>query len=331
MGLVMVVDTNVFLLAHDDVACGMVVNYACYARDVILALDRDNEIRNEYVRLASSHPESRLREFVQRMIDQQGSDALFKTLCQRSQLSESDLEFLRRKQCHNPIEPQMLGIARKGEHTYLVVPDEKLLASEVVKRGYRAPTILDEIKTYFSDVKLQTTHSLEWLTEPGDPAQRDYSSLESFLEHHRLDKYSAEREFLELKCPESTEVGLMSRSAKDIMEAVCAMTNMVDALGGGYIFVGVENNGTIHGVPLLYNEEPCGSWDELWLTIASSEFSYFKPRKPLLRQWFIPVSDDRSVIAIRVSAQRGPEYSYRGQVYVREGTMSVRRDAVQRR
>lgn len=114
------------------------------------------------------------------------------------------------------------------------------------------------------------------------------------------------------------------------MEAICAMTNTTS----GYIFVGVEDDGTILGVSRKYVTERgdvtfYNSWDELWSGVFMSEMGQFRPRKPEIRAWYIPITneanDDLRVIAIRVYQQRGSDYKYKGEEFIRMGTTSTKR------
>lgn len=328
MGLALVVDTNVFLLVQDDVGCGQVFRRVCYSWDYMMVTDNKKEILKEYKRFAQRNRESPLHRLISLLIERDRdttADPPF-TLSINSRLTAEDKEFLCDLECHNPIEPQMLGIARGQPHTCLVLSDDRL--TEPIPRGYRREGVLTIMRERFRDIRFETTGNLGWLDEPGDPAPRDHETLEAFLERNRLDENCVEREFLECKCPEPAENGVGFNLVKDIMKAVCAMTNATS----GWIFIGVKDDGTICGVPKKYGGREVASWDELWRKIASQELSRFRPRKPILRQWFIPVfsgpQNDLRVIALRVDKQRGGPYRYRGEIYVREGTTSQRLNAV---
>ena len=330
MGLALVVDTNVFLLAEDHVGCGMIFQRACYSWDYMLVIDGEKEILKEYKLSAQQNRESPLRRLVSLLIERETKAQAEppSVLYIRNHLTPDDLVFLHSLKCHNPIEPQMIGIARGQPNTCLVLPEDRLAKSGLMPRGYRQKGALAKLRKRFPDVRIETTDCLDWLDEPGDPAPRDHESLEAFLEHNRLDENCVEREFLECKCPKSAESGIGFNLAKDVMRAVCALTNTTS----GWLFIGVKDDGTIYGVPKKYRGREVASWDELWRKIASQELSRFRPRKPILRQWFIPVSNepqsDLRVIALRVEKQRGGPYRYRGEVYCREGATSQRLDAV---
>ena len=330
MGLALVVDTNVLLLAKHHVGCGEVFRRMCYSWDCMLVIDDTREILKEYRYFAHRNLESPLYRLVSLLIERdtkKPGEPPF-TLPIHSQLTVEDLKFLDDLQCQRPIEPQMLGISRGQPHTYLVLPDDKLGGSEPILRGYRREEALKRIGERFSDIRIVTTGNLDWMFEPGDPAPRDFETLKAFLKSQRLDESCAEREFLELKCPEVAERGVRYNLVKETMKAICAMTNTTS----GYIFIGVKDDGTIHGVPREYNGRVVASWDELWRKIAGHELGRFRPRKPIFRQWFISVFDnprsDLRVIALRVERQRGGPYKYRGEAYYRVGTTSQRLDAV---
>ena len=330
MGLALVVDTNIFLLAKEHIGCGMVFKRACYSWDYMLVTDDSRKIFREYKRFARRNRDSPLYRLVNLLIEREttapGEPPFM--LSVHSHLTADDLEFLRDLECHEPIEPQMFGVARGQPHTCLVLSDNDLIRSEPIPRGYQREGSLERLRGRFSDTRIVTTGNLDWLDEPGDPAPRDYETLKAFLEDKRLDENCVEREFLEVKCPECTEAGIGSSLVRGTMAAVCAMTNTTS----GYVFIGVKDDGTICGVPKKYGGREVASWDELWRKIASQELSRFRPRKPILRQWFIPVSNgpqnDLRVIALRVDKQRGGPYRYRGEIYVREGTTSQRLNAV---
>lgn len=331
MGLALVVDTNVFLLARDHIGCRQVFQRVCYSWDYMLVIDRRREIFKEYKRFARGGRESPLRRLVSLLIEREATRSGEPpcALLISNQLTSEDLDFLRDLQCHKPIEPQMLGVARDQPHTCVVISETESARPMPIPRGYCEAGIWERLQERFPDIRIVTTGDLSWLDEPGDPAPRDCATLEAFLEAKRLDENCAEREFLELKCPDPADRGIGLNLMRDVMEAVCAMTNAAS----GYIFIGVEDDGTIHGVPRKYKDREVSSWDELWCKMAGQELSRFRPHKPFLRQWFIPVPNDPQidlrVVALRVEKQRGGPYSYRGRVYVREGTMSQQLYAVQ--
>lgn len=340
MALVLVVDTNVFLLARQHAGCGQVLNRVCFSAEHMLALDDDSDaIRKEYKDYADSHPESRLREVVSRIIEldraserNDGSEQNLQFLLPLSnQLESEHMQFLRERGCHRPIEPEMFGIARGQPHTCLVLAPAALASIEPVRRGYRSEGTLEELRREFADdIRIVSAEDVGWLDEPGDPPPRTYSQLQAFLEQHRQDETCAEREYVELKCPTVPSNGIISTLARDVMKAVCALTNTTS----GWIFIGVEDDGTIHGVPRRYNHEAVESWDMLWRMMSAQEFSFFEPRKPFVRQWFISVPGDTEldlqVIALRVTRQRGRLSQYRNEAYKRMGTSTHRIDAVNR-
>lgn len=347
MARALAIDTNVFLLADEDANCQMVAQQACYSCDYRLVFDRiDEKIRAEYEEYADLYPESWLRSAVKELIERTPAQTTLSA--QQKWLPSSILTLPCRLTpeeygllaCGDKAERHFFGVVRGNSNTYLIIPGDSLREREhnLIQRCYREDDELNKLRRKFPDIKIKSTDDLSWLYEPGDPAPEDLEQLEDYLTQNRLDATCAEREFIELKCPKSFDTGITFKNRKkngkkiveglvvDIMEAICAMTNS----NTGYIFVGVKDDGEIIGVPLKFNGEAMPDRDALWRK-TSEELQNFWPRRPLFRQWWIQVSTGLMVLALRVERQLGEPLSYRGEVYVRSGTASVKRDGVQGR
>jgi hypothetical protein len=334
----LVVDTNVLLLASTDSGCAEIYRNLRYSCDYALLLDRHQKIWREYRTHAQRFPQSRLAELVKILLSQKSvpeqhnpttSAGLPLAIELDSTLSAEEQLFLRNKKCP-PIEPEMIGIAKEQSLARLVILGDSKARHEPIPRGYRQPGLMQELVDKFK-LQIGTTDSLNWLSELDDPVPNTQESLDAFLKAKRNDtKDSVEREFIEVKCSKRTDLGITAQRRNKVMEAVCAMTNTTS----GYIFVGVEDDGTIRGVTRTYINDrgdltAYDSWDALWNGVFMSEMGKFKPRKPEIRNWYIPVAnnsnEDIRVIAIRVHQQRGGTYRYKGEEFVRMGTASVKR------
>jgi hypothetical protein len=321
MGCALVVDTNVFLLVSRDVNCTKVLQRVRLLWDDMLLLDQDHRIEQEYKRLAQQQPDSPLRGLVKLLLDQAGAATTPETsavfLHIPSRLAPEEYAF---PDCCNTAEPALFGVARDQPQTYLVIPGERHVGAEPIKRCYRNNGNLQNL---LRQLKLQilTTENIDPLFEPGDPAPRTREQLEAFLVEHRLDATTPERSFLECKCPGVIEDGITRSLVDDIMKAVCAFANQHP----GYIFVGVQDSGAICGLPLKYHRAERASWDHVWRDVAGS-MQHFRPEQPIITPWWIPVDNSKMVLAIRVDRHRIRNFTYRGHRYERIGTSSPRRD-----
>lgn len=334
----LVVDTNVLLLASEDGGCAEVYRRLCHSCDYALLLDKQRKIWQEYRTYAKKFPQSRLAELVTTIIKQQSAPerpnpttraGLPLAIEMDCKLDADDELFLKDKQCPS-IEPEMIAIAKEQSLARLVILGDTKAPREPIQRGYRQPGVMQELMNKFR-LKIRTTDTLNWLSELDDPVPNTQNTLHAFLEAYRKDTAkSVERQFIEVKYSERPDRAITSQRRDKIMEAICAMTNTTS----GYIFVGVEDNGTIHGVSRKFAKErgdvtSYNSWDELWSGVFMSEMGKFKPRKPEIYPWYIPVANeannDLRVIAIRVHQQRGSNYQYKGAEFTRIGTASTKR------
>lgn len=281
----------------------------------------------KYEQLAESNPEGWIRHLHKYFIEQQpspsraGSSHVLK-------LAGSESEY-----CCDPdadqVEKVMVGLASGQKCTALVTLDARL-RPERLTLDARRPECSSLASWLFwtedcyqkvrdqHNVCFKFTDSWNWLSDPYSPVPNTKQSLEAFLMEYGGGSIR-ETQKLEFKCPADPGKGLNQNIVQKTCEAMCAMANS----GGGYVFVGIKDDGSIPGISLAYERKPC-SHDEI-LRILYSNHRDFQPDEPVDQEWSIKVAEDRYVFAFRISEKRSNTYKYKGDRFVRVGTQSLKR------
>jgi len=317
-----VIDTNVLLLADTCAECNRVVTMLQQQpNDYVLFLDRDRKIDQEYLDYAqkANDVESTISLFV-KWLNERESNQVNRL---HSQINGAAIF---PEPCRQTAEAPLIGIACGQPNTFLVIPEQRHIADERIKRCYREADRLKHLCEHLEGtgkpLHLLASDEHDTLTELVQLNIRSYDQLYDFLQRHRVDPKSAERTSIELKCPQ--DEGLVALMVNKIMQALCGMLNSLE--GNGYVFVGVEDgdasNLTLKGIALRFNYKDKPTWDELKRDMMNS-LNHFNPHIPNRIDFeVIPDLDNpkRGILAFRVRPERSDRgYTYQDIRYVRIG------------
>jgi len=317
MGWLVVLDPYVACLADSDNVCNKIVATIHSSADHAFILDEDQALLGKYEQLAVSNPESLIRDLYKYLVEQQCSGSLSGSSHVLSRrLSRSESEY-----CCDPhadqVEKVMVGLASGQKCTALVTLDARLRSKCPTSWLFWTEDCYQKVRDQHN-VCFKFTDSSDWLSDPHSPVPNTKQSLEAFLMKYGEGSIRETQE-LEFKCPANPDQGLTQPIARKTREAMCAMANS----GGGYVFVGIKDDGSIPGISLVYDGKP-RSQDEI-LRILYCNHSDFRPDEPVDRQWSIKVAEDRYVFVFWVGKKRSNNYTYKGDRFVRVGTQSLKR------
>jgi len=323
MGWAVVLDPYVADLADNNVVCQKIVSTVYYSADHAFVVDKGQVLLERYEQLARSKPEGWVRQVYKYLVESQRSanSSTAHILClelppmpKGAYCCDSDAD---RVEGIDQVERIMVGLASGQQNTALVTLDSasrsQCQSQWLFWTDECYQKVLNQHKVCF-----KFTDSWDWLNEPYPPCPNTKQSLEEFLRTHGGGEIR-ETQQLEFKCPDNPANGLTNKLVEEIREAICAMANS----DGGYVFIGVKDDGSIPGVALLYDGKP-RSVDEL-SRILYREHHQFEPDEPVDALWEIKVETDRYTFVFRIPKRRIKNYTYKGKMFIRIGTQSLQR------
>lgn len=282
-----------------------------------LALDDQDIILNEYRQSARAKPkqEAIVRQIVGQIINF-GNKGYVKKL--RCDLPKPALDVLQPYGCDKSIERELFGLSINDPQVYVVyLPGGK----GTISRGYS--TNMQHLNkkglgTNFIPV-CEAVDALEETTKVFHSSK----DIENFLDiaGNKTGDKRGEHECLEFKGSSGI---LRHEQMIRVVEAVCAMLNK----GGGWVFLGVQDDGTVDGIEQKYkssSDPPKDHNADSLQRIVAQEIGRIRPNAlHLVSVSSVDIGNNRIVIPIFV---RGSErrYIYGGIEWIRVGTASVKR------
>ena len=316
MGWAVVLDPYVADLADNNVVCQKIVSAVYYSADHAFVVDKGQVLLERYEQLACSKREGWVRQVYEYLVESQPSASVSSTahiLCLKPLISEDAY-------CYGSnadrVERIMVVLASGQQKTALVTLDSasrsQCQSPWLFWKDECYQKVLNQHKVCF-----KFTDSWDWLHDPHPPFPNTKEGLENFLKQYG-DGQIRETEQLEFKCPNNPAEGLTKTVVDSARQAVCAMANS----NGGYVFIGVKDNGDIPGIALIYENER-RSLDCISRIILGNH-EQFTPDMPVDWPWWIQITEDRYVFVLRISNKRVKNYLYKNRRYRRVGTQSLR-------
>jgi len=317
MGWAVVLDPYVADLADNNVVCQKIVSTVYYSADHAFVVDKGQVLLERYEQLARSKPEGWVRQVYKYLVESQPAPDVASTphiLCLKLPPMPEDAYCCGRDA--DRVERIMVGLASGQQKTALVTLDS------ASRSQCQSPWLFWTDECYQKvlnqhKVCFKFTDSWDWLHDPHPPFPNTKEGLENFLKRYG-DGQIRETEQLEFKCPNNPAEGLTKTVVDSARQAVCAMANS----SGGYVFIGIKDNGDISGITLKY-EGIQRSVDEL-LNIVCGNHTQFNPYMPVDNQWCIRLDEDRYVFILYVCNKRVKDYRYKNERYRRVGTQSLK-------
>jgi len=315
MGWAVVLDPYVLDLADSNAVCQKIVKTVHDSADHAFVVDKGQLLLEKYEQFARCKPEGLVRQIYEYLVESQLSAKATSTahILPLKPLMPEDAYCCDSNA--DRVERIMVGLASGQQGTALVTLDSasrsQCQSPWLFWTDECYQKVLDQHKVCF-----KFTDSWDWLNEPHPPCPNTKQSLEEFLRGYG-DGEIRETQQLEFKCPSDPAKGLTNKLVEETREAICAMANS----DGGYVFVGIKDDGSIPGVALIYNGTP-RSVDEL-SRILYRDHNQFAPDEPVDAQWEIKVARDRYVFVFRISKKRVKNYTYKTKRFIRKGTQSL--------
>jgi len=317
MGWAVVLDPYVADLADNNVVCQKIVSTVYYSADHAFVVDKGQVLLERYEQLARSKPEGWVRQVYKYLVESQPAPDVASTphiLCLELPPMPEDAYCCGRDA--DRVERIMVGLASGQQKTALVTLDS------ASRSQCQSPWLFWTDECYQKvlnqhKVCFKFTDSWDWLHDPHPPFPNTKEGLENFLKQYG-DGQIRETEQLEFKCPNNPAEGLTKTVVDSARQAVCAMANS----NGGYVFIGVKDNGDIPGIALIYENER-RSLDCISRIILGNH-EQFTPDMPVDWPWWIQITEDRYVFVLRISNKRVKNYLYKNRRYRRVGTQSLR-------
>jgi len=316
MGWAVVFDPYVVDLADNHVVCQKIVSTVYNSMDHAFVVDEEQHLLGKYEQLARSKPEGWVRQIYKYLVESQPAANVVPNphiVCLKPSMPEDAY-------CcdgnADRVERIMVGLASGQQKTALVTLDSasrsKCQSQWLFWTDECYQLVINQHKVCF-----KFTDSWDWLNEPHPPYPNTKQSLEDFLRKHG-DSNIRETQWLEFKCSDNPQNGLTRTVVEGAREAACAMANS----GGGYVFIGIKDNGDIPGIALTYNNMQRSP--DCILGIISGNHKEFTPCMPVDKEWWIQITEDRYVFALYISDKLTKNYHYKGKRYRRVGTQSLR-------
>ena len=316
MGWAVVLDPYVVDLADNHVVCQKIVKTVYSSAEHAFVVDEGQVLLERYEQLARSKPEGWVRQIYKYLVESQLAPDVASTphiLCSKLLMPE-DAYCCGRDA--DRVERIMVGLASGQQKTALVTLDS------ASRSQCQSPWLFWTDECYQKvlnqhKVCFKFTDSWDWLHDPHPPFPNTKEGLENFLKQYG-DGQIRETEQLEFMCPNNPAEGLTKTVVDSARQAVCAMANS----NGGYVFIGVKDNGDIPGIALIYENER-RSLDCISRIILGNH-EQFTPDMPVDWPWWIQITEDRYVFVLRISNKRVKNYLYKNRRYRRVGAQSLR-------
>ena len=316
MGWAVVLDPYVVDLADNHVVCQKIVKTVYHSADHAFVVDKGQVLLERYEQLARSKPEGWVRQVYKYLVESQPSANVSSTphiLCLKPLMPEDAY-------CCDSnadrVERIMVRLASGQQKTALVTLDDASRSQCQTPWLFWTHECYQKVLNQHK-VCFKFTDSWDWLHDPHPPFPNTKEGLENSLKQYG-DGQIRETEQLEFKCPNNPAEGLTKTVVDSARQAVCAMANS----NGGYVFIGVKDNGDIPGIALIYENER-RSLDCISRIILGNH-EQFTPDMPVDWPWWIQITEDRYVFVLRISNKRVKNYLYKNRRYRRVGTQSLR-------
>lgn len=318
MSLSVVIDPSALELADQSSDCREVIRHLMSRRLDILYLDHDDRLLQMYETLARQNDESLAHDLYKWICNQEAfSDTTgflrhiihnrASGLCTSYSCANSD---------NNELEIILIETAAKVD-AVIFTPSPRLIERSDHRRCFHDPQIRDQVRNAYGAVVKDSSHVAD-LVRPSPPRPGTVEELERMLPP--INGRRQESGSVEFKHPGAFVTPSIVKSAN---EAVCAMAN---SKGGGYVFIGIDAEGNITGVPLRYKParaDPTDKTLDEMLTLLHPT-QHFRPFSPLENIWHIAVNGDRYVFVLFVDDQENPIYTYCDARFRRYGPKTVR-------
>lgn len=332
----LVVDTAVFLGKSYD--CMSLVRWCLGHGEeagtprFLLGLDVRGDIKNEYkeqvLKLAALGERSPLEELLHMIIDQ---GSVFENLIP-ARLPKCKKRVVKKLRCHRPIEPTLLGISYEYDNRALVVFSDE--PGNTIQRSF--PLQLGKLQKHNLGRSMITVKEALEMIDVGRWSRPfpDLASLEAFLDDIAIKEHGGKRtetETLEFKVPNTEEAGPLDLTTmREVGKAVCSFINKA----GGYVFLGVRDDGKVIGIKPIYERCPTGktnkqeNLDEVMRILSGHIHTMIDPSpSALVSIEPIDIGEGRFVISIFVRPKKGAmrTYKYDGKtprVFIRSGPAS---------
>jgi hypothetical protein len=316
MGWAVVLDPYVADLADNNVVCQKIVSTVYYSADHAFVVDKGQVLLEKYEQLARSKPEGWVRQVYKYLVESQPSANVSSTahILYLKPLIPEDAYCCDSNA--DRVERIMVRLASGQQKTALVTLDDASRSQCQTPWLFWTHECYQKVLNQHK-VCFKFTDSWDWLHDPHPPFPNTKEGLENFLKQYG-DGQIRETEQLEFKCPNNPAEGLTKTVVDSARQAVCAMANS----NGGYVFIGVKDNGDIPGIALIYENER-RSLDCISRIILGNH-EQFTPDMPVDWPWWIQITEDRYVFVLRISNKRVKNYLYKNRRYRRVGTQSLR-------
>jgi hypothetical protein len=316
MGWAVVLDPYVVDLADNDVVCQKIVKTVYCSAEHAFVVDKGQVLLEKYEQLARSKPEGWVRQVYKYLVESQPSANVSSTahILYLKPLIPEDAYCCDSNA--DRVERIMVRLASGQQKTALVTLDDASRSQCQTPWLFWTHECYQKVLNQHK-VCFKFTDSWDWLHDPHPPFPNTKEGLENFLKRCG-DGQIRETEQLEFKCPDNPAEGLTKTVVDSARQAVCAMANS----NGGYVFIGVKDNGDIPGIALIYKNKR-RSLDCISRIILGNH-EQFTPDMPVDWPWGIQITEDRYVFALRISNKRVKNYLYKNRRYRRVGTQSLR-------
>jgi hypothetical protein len=316
MGWAVVLDPYVVDLADNDVVCQKIVKTVYCSAEHAFVVDKGQVLLEKYEQLARSKPEGWVRQVYKYLVESQPSANVSSTahILYLKPLIPEDAYCCDSNA--DRVERIMVRLASGQQKTALVTLDDASRSQCQTPWLFWTHECYQKVLNQHK-VCFKFTDSWDWLHDPHPPFPNTKEGLENFLKQYG-DGQIRETEQLEFKCPNNPAEGLTKTVVDSARQAVCAMANS----NGGYVFIGVKDNGDIPGIALIYENER-RSLDCISRIILGNH-EQFTPDMPVDWPWWIQITEDRYVFVLRISNKRVKNYLYKNRRYRRVGTQSLR-------
>lgn len=235
-------------------------------------------------------------------------------------LTEDEQSWLKAEGCDTPVEPQLIAVGRKApRETYVLILNGSCKSAKLPSRGTDDTKKVDKICDKFKTIRFWPVNRINALRN--QIKLHRYPASEAHLCQFLAD---VESETVEFKQPQLNDTGVYELThsiVRDAWKAACGLLNNV----GGYVAIGVDDDGTIHGVRAANNKGELINDDDLSKRLTD-ELCHFTPRAALhFSVTLVPLINGNRVILIHVSqGDAAPTYKYRNQCYKRVATTTQR-------